>query len=73
MQTGKPGNRKNGFYKKRSRNEMLKKAKNRKERGKSCIEVDSRKHRLYKVFAVKRGIKLKELAELAIDEYTKRK
>jgi hypothetical protein len=61
------------FIKKRSRNEMLKKAKNRKERGKSCIEVDSRKHRLYKMFAVKRGIKLKELAELAIDEYTKRK
>ncbi len=52
---------------------MLKKAKNRKERGKSCIEVDSRKHRLYKMFAVKRGMKLKELAELAIDEYTKRK
>jgi hypothetical protein len=52
---------------------MLKKAKNRKERGKSCIEVDSRKHRLYKIFAVKRGMKLKELAELAIDEYTKRK
>ena len=51
---------------------MLKKAKNRKERGKSCLEVDSRKHRLYKMFAVKRGIKLKELAEIAIDEYTKK-
>jgi hypothetical protein len=52
---------------------MLKKAKNRKERGKSCIEVDSRKHRIYKMFAVKRGIKLKELAELALDAYTSNK
>ena len=52
---------------------MAKKLQDREERGKACIEVDRKKHQNYKLFAVKRGIKLKELAEIAIDEYTKRK
>ena len=52
---------------------MAKNLQDREKRGKSCIEVDRKKHRNYKLFSVKRGMKLKELAELALDEYTKRK
>ncbi len=52
---------------------MAKNLQDREERGKSCIEVDRKKHRNYKLFAVKRGMKLKELAELAMDAYTKGK
>ena len=53
--------------------QMAKNLQDREERGKSCIEVDRKKHRNYKLFAVKRGLKLKELAELALDAYTKGK
>ena len=52
---------------------MAKKLQDREERGKACIEVDRKKHRNYKLFAVKRGMKLKELAELALDAYTSNK
>lgn len=52
---------------------MEKNLPNREERGKSCIEVDRKKHRNYKLFAVKRGLKLKELAEMALDAYTSNK
>lgn len=52
---------------------MAKKLQDREERGKACIEVNRKKHRNYKLFAVRKGIKLKELAELALDEYIKGK
>ena len=52
---------------------MVKNLPNRKERGKACVEIDRKKHKTYKLFAVKKGLKLKELAELALDEYTKGK
>ena len=52
---------------------MAKKLPDREERGKSCIEVNRIKHKKYKIFAIHKGLKLKELAELALDEYIKRK
>ena len=52
---------------------MAKKLQDREERGKACIEVNRNKHKKYKIFAIQKGMKLKELAELALDEYTKRK
>mgnify|MGYP003811730319 CR=1 FL=1 len=58
---------------KKGESQMGKNLPNREERGKSCIEVDRKKHRSYKLFAVKRGMKLKELAELALDAYTSNK
>ncbi len=33
------------------------------------IDVDRMKHRKYKLFAVKNGLTLKELAEIALDQY----
>lgn len=33
------------------------------------IDVDRMKHRKYKLFAVKKGLTLKELAEIALDQY----
>ena len=45
----------------------------RKTRGKASVELASKKHKVYKIYAVKNGLKLKELAELAIDEYIKAK
>lgn len=33
------------------------------------IDVDRMKHRKYKLFAVKKGMTLKELAEIALDQY----
>lgn len=46
---------------------------NREERGKSCIEVNRIKHKKYKIFAIQKGLKLKELAEMALDAYTSKK
>jgi len=52
---------------------MEKNLPDRKERGKASVELDRKKHRIYKLFAVKNGLKMKELAELALDEYIKGK
>ena len=49
---------------------MAKNLPDREKRGKSCIEVDRKKHRKYKIFAIQKGLKLKELAEQALDAYT---
>lgn len=38
-----------------------------------CIEVDRKKHMAYKIFAIKAGLKIKELAEKAMDEAIKAK
>ena len=37
------------------------------------VEINRKKHKGYKLFAVKNGLKLKELVEVALDEYIKRK
>lgn len=52
---------------------MAKSFQDRKARGKASVELDCKKHKIYKLFAVKNGLKLKELAELALDEYIKGK
>ena len=52
---------------------MAKSFQDRKARGKASVELDCKKHKIYKLFAVKNGLKLKELAELALDEYIKAK
>ena len=52
---------------------MAKKLPDREERGKACIEVNRNKHKKYKIYAIQKGIKLKELAELALDTYTSNK
>ena len=52
---------------------MAKKLQDREERGKACIEVNRKKHKKYKIYAIQQGIKLKELAEFALDEYIKAK
>lgn len=50
--------------------QMAKRLPDREERGKACIEVNRNKHKKYKIYAIQQGIKLKELAELALDAYT---
>ncbi len=52
---------------------MAKKLPDREKRGKACIEVNRNKHKKYKIYAIQQGFKLKELAELALDEYIKAK
>ena len=44
-----------------------------KEKGNVSVEVDRKKHKTYKLYAVRKGIKLKKLTELALDEYIKGK
>ena len=46
---------------------------NNKEKRNVSIEIDRKKHKGYKIFAVKNGLKLKELVEFAIDKYIKGK
>ena len=50
---------------------MAKSLPDRKARAKASVELDRKKHKIYKLFAVKNGLKLKELAEMAIDKYIK--
>lgn len=44
-----------------------------KENRNVSVEVDRKKHKTYKLYAVKKGIKLKHLTEMALDAYTKGK
>lgn len=37
------------------------------------IEINRKKHKIYKLFAVKNGLKLKELVEFSLDKYIKGK
>lgn len=39
----------------------------------ACIEIDRKKHMVYKIFAIKAGLKLKEFAEIAMDSAIKAK
>lgn len=44
-----------------------------KVKGNVSVEIDRKKHKVYKIFAVKNGLKLKELVEFALDKYIKGK
>ena len=45
----------------------------RKEKKNVSVEIDRKKHKVYKIFAVKNGLKLKELVEFSLDKYIKGK
>jgi hypothetical protein len=43
----------------------------RKEKRNVSVEIDRKKHKTYKLYAVRKGIKLKKLTEMALDEFIK--
>ena len=46
---------------------------NNKEKSNVSVEISRKKHKTYKLYAVKKGIKLKQLTEMALDEFIKNK
>ncbi len=44
----------------------------RKKKGNVSVEIDRKKHKTYKLYAVRKGIKLKQLTEMALDEFIKK-
>ena len=52
---------------------MVNSVQSRKEIRTVSVEIDRKKHKTYKLYAVRKGIKLKQLTEMALDEFIKNK